>query len=354
MPASIRGIQQVGIGVGHMAAAWTWYRRYFGMDIPVFQEAAEAPLMSAYTGGTVHSRNATLAINLQGGGGMEIWQFTSRTPAGPAGPIALGDYGIFAARVKARDVAAAHRHFTEAGLDVCMPVSRDPAGRPHFFVRDPFGNTFDIVTSDSWFAAARRSVTGGVAGALIGVSDIEKARALYSEVLGYSRVIYEKEGIFDDLLGVRPEGNTRMRRVLLAPSYQGRGGFAPLFGASEIELVKVFDRIPTRIFQNRYWGDLGFIHLCFDIHGMSDLERQCRRAGFPFVVDSMNSFDMGEASGHFSYIEDPDGTLIEFVEAHRVPIMKRWNWYLDLRKRPADKPLPRWMIRAMGVNRFKE
>jgi len=32
---------------------------------------------------------------------------------------------------------------------------------------------------------------------------------------------------------------------------------------------------------------------------------------------------MGEASGHFAYVEDPDGTLIEFVETHKIPIIKK-------------------------------
>lgn len=351
MNARINGIQQVGIGVGDMATAWSWYRKYFGMDIPVFQEAAEAPLMNAFTGGAVQSRNATLAINLQGGGGMEIWQFTSRAPTAPAQPVRLGDYGMFAARIKSRDVVASHRQFAAAGLAGLTPVLNDPASRPHFFVSDPFGNRFDIVSSDSWFTRNNRHLTGGVAGCIIGVSDIDKARRLYSDVLGYSRVVYEAEGVFEDLAGARPEGNTRVRRILLAHENQGRGGFSPLFGATQIELVKVLDRFPVPAFKDRFWGDLGFIHLCFDVHGMAALEERCKSAGFPFVVDSMNSFDMGDASGHFSYIQDPDGTLIEFVETHRVPIMKKWNWYLDLRKRPIDKPLPRLLIRALGLNR---
>ncbi|MEZ4701133.1 MAG: VOC family protein [Rhodothermales bacterium] len=354
MSALICGIQQIGIGVSDMTAAFAWYRKHFGMDVRVFQEAAEAPLMKAYTGQAVQARNATLAINMQGGGGMEIWQFTSRTPTGPAAPICIGDYGIFAARIKSRDVAASHRQFVQAGLDVMSPVQPDPAGRPHFFLRDPYGNVFDIVGSDTWFTKNNRHLTGGVVGCQIGVSDIDKARTLYGDVLGYTKVVYEKEGVFDDLAAIRPEGNTRVRRVLLALEQPGRGGFGPLFGASEIELVKVFDRFPVPVFKDRYWGDLGFIHLCFDVRNMPSLEGACNQAGFPFVVDSMNSFDMGEASGQFSYVEDPDGTLIEFVEAHKVPIMKKWNWYLDLRKRPADKPLPRWMIRAMGLNRVKD
>jgi hypothetical protein len=62
---------------------------------------------------------------------------------------------------------------------------------------------------------------------------------------------------------------------------------------------------------------------------------------------------MGEAAGHFSYIEDPDGTLIEFVETHKIPILKKIGWYLDIRKRDALKPLPRWMVKSMGLNKKK-
>ena len=93
------------------------------------------------------------------------------------------------------------------------------------------------------------------------------------------------------------------------------------------------------------WGDPGFIHLCYDMHGMDQLKAFCESKGFPFTVDSKkshegNSFDMGEAAGHFSYIEDPDGTLIEFVETHKVPILKKFGWYLDLRKRDPKNPCP--------------
>ena len=38
----ISGIQQVGIGIPSVERAWAWYRKYFGMRVPVFQEAAEA------------------------------------------------------------------------------------------------------------------------------------------------------------------------------------------------------------------------------------------------------------------------------------------------------------------------
>jgi hypothetical protein len=131
-----------------------------------------------------------------------------------------------------------------------------------------------------------------------------------------------------------------------------------MFGQSMIELVQPTDRKGTKIYEGRFWGDPGFIHLCYDISGIDNLRSYCKEAGFPFSVDSMQnhggqSFDMGEAAGHFAYIEDPDGTLIEFVETHKVPIIKALGWYLDLRKRDPNKPLPAWMIKTLRFSRVK-
>jgi hypothetical protein len=63
---------------------------------------------------------------------------------------------------------------------------------------------------------------------------------------------------------------------------------------------------------------------------------------------------MGEAAGHFSYIEDPDGTLIEFVETHKVPVIKKLGWYLNLKKRNPNKALPNWMVSTLSFNRVKD
>lgn len=48
--ALISGIQQVGLGVQNVPEAWQWYRRILGFDVPVFDDKAEAPLMTPYTG----------------------------------------------------------------------------------------------------------------------------------------------------------------------------------------------------------------------------------------------------------------------------------------------------------------
>lgn len=345
----ISGIQQIGIGIPDVQAAWRWYRQHFGLDIPIFEDAAVARLMAAYTGGEPRSRHAVLAINLQGGGGFEIWQFTDREPRKPAFELRLGDFGLFSARIKCRDVAAAWQAFRAKGLDLVAPVAADPAGKKHFFVRDPYGNLFQVVSGLDWFKN-EGGLTGGLAGAMIGVSDINHSRSLYSNILGYDQLIYDQTGVFPDLQGLSG-GRQLLRRVLLRHSQPRQGGFSRLLGPSEIELVQVLDGSPRKIYENRFWGDQGFIHLCYDIIGMEALEKECRAAGFPFTVNSSNSFDMGQAAGHFAYIEDPDGTLIEFVETHRIPILKKIGWYLDLRKRRPERPLPDWMLKALRFNR---
>jgi PHP family Zn ribbon phosphoesterase len=94
MAVFISGIQQMGIGVPDVQEIWKWYRKQFGMDIKMFEEAAEAPLMIEYTGHKVQSRTATLAISMQGGGGFEIWQYTSRNTEKAAFDIQLGDLNL--------------------------------------------------------------------------------------------------------------------------------------------------------------------------------------------------------------------------------------------------------------------
>ncbi len=355
MKPIISGIQQIGVGIPHVYDAWKWYRQHFYMNIPIFDEAAEAALMLPYTGGQPRSRHAVLALNSQGGGGMEIWQYTSRTPEAAKFDVQLGDYGIFIAKVKTRDVQATFQDLKNKNANILGDISNTPEGKQHFYVQDPYANIFEVVPSEDWFRKDKQA-NGGMYGCTIGVSDIDKSRALYSDVLGYDTVVYDETGTFDDLKNLAG-GKATFRRVLLRHSQARRGSFSRMLGSGEIELVQVQGREAKPIFKDRLWGDLGFIHLCFDINGMKEMRELCAKKGFPFTVDtSANSdtFDMGEAAGHFSYIEDPDGTLIEFVETHKLPILKKINWYLDLRKRNPEKPLPNWMLKTLAFNKVKD
>jgi len=347
----IAGIQQVGIGVPNVHEGFNWYNSHFGMDIPIFEEAAEANLMLPYTGGKPHKRHAILAINLKGGGGFEIWQYTSRTPQPATFQPHLGDLGLFIAKIKSEDVKASYEFLKSKGVTMLSEISNDPKGEPHFFIKDLYGNIFEIVKGKDWFAGGTKT-TGGPVGMIIGVSDMERSVRFYSGILGYDKVLYDKEGESDDFKNL-PGGSVKCRRVLLTHSKKRTASFAQLFGSSCIELVQAFNYTPRKIFENRFWGDLGFIHLCFDIRNMQGLKEASEKAGHPFTIDGGAGFEMGEAAGHFTYIEDPDGALIEFVETKKLPILKKFGWYLDLRKRAPEKPVPAWMLRTLKFNRKK-
>lgn len=345
----------MGIGVPHVETSWAWYRKNFGVNVKIFEEAAEAPLMTRYTGGVVHSRTATLALSMDGGGGFEIWQFTSRNTEKASFDLQLGDFGMIACKIKSRDVNGTYKNMILNGVKPDTEVVKSPEGINHFFVKGPNGNVFEVVEATDWFSnTGHPSKCGGVAGSIIGVSNMDKSLKLYQDILGYDEVVFDQTDCFEDLYSFKG-GEGKFRRVLLKHSKSRKGPFAPLLGDTSIELIQALDRTDCRkIFENRFWGDWGFIHLCFDVQGMDQLQKECEDGGFPFTVDSSDTFDMGEAGGRFSYVEDPDGTWIEFVETHKVPILKKIGWYIHLKNRKPGKSLPRFILKMMGLNRVKD
>lgn len=357
MKNNIIGIQQIGIGIPDAYKAWAFYRKAFGVDVPIFEESAEANLMLPYTGGKPQSRTAVLAMNLQGGSGMEIWQYTSRTTEPASFEIQLGDLGIFITKIKSPDVAKAYETIKAKGIAILGDLNIGPDGEKYFFVKDEWNNIFQVVKSTTWFTSGKHA-TGGINGCVLGVKDVNKSFHFYKTLFGYDKVVYDVTESFSDFSALAG-GKNKCRRMLLRKSKEVSGPFSKLLGASEIELIQVIDREPKKIFEGRFWGDMGFIHLCFDVRNMNQIKAECEKAGYPFTVDSASKFengkfDMGEAAGHFSYIEDPDGTLIEFVETHKIPILKKLGWYLDVTKRHPEKTLPDWMLKALALNRKKD
>jgi catechol 2,3-dioxygenase-like lactoylglutathione lyase family enzyme len=313
MERHIAGIQQVGIGVLDVNQAFHWYKEQFGMDIIVFNDSAEAKLMTRYTGGEVHKRTAYLAVNMCGGGGFEIWQYTSRVAQPSSLPITLNSPGIAAIKMKTFNIEKSLAFMQAKKVTIFQPIKTDIKGKRHFWVKDPYDNLFQIVEDDFWFVhpSENSSYTGGVAGAVIVVSNMEASLKFYKEVLNYGEVVYDELGVFDDLQHI-PGGNGQLRRALLTQDIPVKGPFSRMLGPSYVELIETpLSASTPSIFKDRYWGDLGFIHLCYDITDMQIHENICNKFGYPLTVNSKQKFDMGQASGQFSYNEDPDGTLLE-------------------------------------------
>jgi len=323
------------------------------MDIRMFEEEAVAELMLAHTEGKPRARYAVLALNMQGGGGFEIWQHTGKKPTPIDFEIQLGDLGINIGKIKTDNVKAAHARYKESGLHLLGDVCKDPSNNDHFYLKDIYGNMWELINNEAVFMKDK-SVNGGVLGTVIGVENMEDSLKVYQEILQYDKVVYDTTSIFEDFKGI-PGGNQEFRRVLLKHSDEKQGAFSPFFGESEIELVQVINRAPKDIYAGRIWGDPGFIHLCFDINGMDTFREKVKEHGHPFTVDSaraMDTFDMGDAAGNFSYIQAPEGTLIEFVETHKIPLVKKLGWFIDFRKR-GNHPLPNWMLKMFRFKRVK-
>jgi len=348
-PPTINGIQQVGIGVKDSSLAWDWYRKAFKIDVPIFQDSAEAKLMTKYTAGKVESRHAILALNMQGGGGFEIWQYTSRIPTPPEKQIQWNDLGILAVKIRCRDIGKTYEHLQAVGGKLLGKPSLNPIGVWHFFLKDPFDNLFEIEENQSWFSK-NKDLTGGVSGVVIGVSSIEKALPVYQKNLHQSAILIDKTDKWEDFKAL-PEGDRAYHRVILQSSPIPSGAFSKLFCQNTIELIESKDSKGVKIFENRNWGDLGFIHVCFDVNHMDSLKENLKKSGFPMTVDSQNEFDMGAAAGRFAYIEDPDGTLIEMVETFKIPILEKWGWFLNLKKRKSTGPLSNLFVKLLSLNR---
>lgn len=341
---NISGIQQVGIGTVDFHATWKWMIEHFGADTRILEDDTVAERMLPYTGGKAQKRHACIAMNMQGGGGFEIWQYSERKPVPCPFEVQVGDLGIFAAKINCPDVNRFQQLHPES-----TAVATLVNGRKTCYIKDLYTNIFQLVETPNQYLNLHKP-TGGIGGVMIGVTDMAKSIRFYAEILGFDTIIYDEKGVFQDWKDL-PAGDQKYRRVLLAPAMEREGAFAEVFGPGFVELVQALDRTPRKIYEGRYWGDPGFIQLCMDVNNMNALGEFCKAKGFPFTVDSCPDgqvFDMGDASGRFTYIEDPDGTLIEFVETYKIPIVKKLGWNLDMTKRNPRRPLPRWLFRILN------
>jgi len=348
----INGIQQIGVGVDNVEKSFEWYGTILGADVCVFDDNNVATYMAPYMGGMPHKKRAIFALNLQGGSGYELWQYLDRTPSFPNEEQRLGDFGIFVAKVKSRNIQQSYDRLKTKNIQIISEIVIEPDNKKCFYIKDPWNNILKIKESGDWFQKGKTDV-GGIFGCTIGVSDIDISRKLYSDILGYDQVIFDKTGVFEDLKSL-PNGDGKFRRILLTHKDNRTGGFSPLFKSSQIELIQSLDDFkPKKLFANRFWGDIGYIHICFDIYNIKVLMNECSDAGFPFSVKSSDNFDMGDANGGWGYLEDPDGALIEFVETHKVPLIKKLKIAIDLTKRDPRKPLPNWLIKGLAFKRVK-
>lgn len=349
----IQGMQHIGVATSNMDHSLRFYRQLFGMDIPFFDSIQAAPLMDSHTRGNTITKRASMVMNLQGGCAFEVLRADSFEPVPATWQIAIGDLGITTVQMKTRSIHAMHVHARRIAGDACdETLTTTPWGAPTFYVQDPDGNRFQVLEAEDWFENNGHP-SGGVMGCTIGVSNMAKALELYADILGFDQVLFDEQGVQSDWSHL-PHGTEHYRRVRLTQSAPGSGGFGQLTGRTYIELVEALDRTGKFIFEDRIWCDLGFAHLGFDVRGMGALGKALDAKGFGFRCDTADAIGMGETKVHCTYIDDPDECWLEMIEVHKVPIIEKWGLFLDVQKRGADEPLPRWMLKALRFSRVKD
>lgn len=347
--SKIHGIQHVGVAVADMDRTLPLYRNWFGLNIPFFDGIQAAPLMQVFTNDTVISKRASMVMNLQGGSAMEVIQATSFKPKPLPSDFMLGDLGIFAVHMRTHEPLRALQSFENNSLKPVM--SKDPLGKQRFVIQDP-DQLFYIAREDHQVYAPSGSVLGGVGGLSVGVSDIEKSKHFYA-LLGFDQVLYEGQGVYDDLKGF-PGGDQDVQRVILTSSQVSKGPFGAVIGYSLIELICTPLRVGQKIFRGRIWGDVGFVHIGLDVVDMRGLAAQLAQKNIQLQCDSQAALSMGKTQVHCAYICDPDGVLIELIEVYKIPLIEKWGIFLNVHGKKAGKALPNWLIRLLRFSRIKD
>ena len=248
MSFTIHGIQHLGVGVPEHKEAWDWYIKFFGMDIPLFNDEAEAPLMTIYTKNKVISKRAAMVLNIKGGCAMEVVSPTTFKATNAKIDFQLGDLGIYIVFKKTPNVSKAFDFFKSNNANLISDIVYSPYGWETFYVKDLNGLLWGIIPANDFYTN-HNHVTGGAVGCSIGVSNLENSLSFY-KMLGYDEIIEDKTGVFQDWSNISG-GNSKYRRVLLSQKNPSGGGFTKLAGKSYIELVQdTSKRAPTKIYEN--------------------------------------------------------------------------------------------------------
>ena len=104
-----------GNRVPNVESSWAWYRKNFGVNVKIFEEARGAFNDQIYWR-EGYSRTATLALSMDGGGVLRSGNSLQEIRKKANFSIKLGDCMI-ACKIKSRDVKATHQHMKNNGVD---------------------------------------------------------------------------------------------------------------------------------------------------------------------------------------------------------------------------------------------
>jgi catechol 2,3-dioxygenase-like lactoylglutathione lyase family enzyme len=311
----ITALQHIGLGVQDAATSFEFYRKFAGFKIKLVDYLDFSNQMEPIIGDLVKMR-IIMALPSQGKGLIEIVQHVS-TPPRP-GTTRWGDIGFLATGYRTNNLAATVEYLESEGIELSVrsyPTDLNSGERwESAFLSDPDGNYVELIDTNPGNSAD--AGVGGIIQVTIGVRDMDRSLEFYNGILGYDEVLLDMSGP-DAAMGPFLENRMQQRQVILGRKVSLRSPFA-MDGGGTIRLVQVKDYPGKNLFEGRRWGDIGQMEACFEVDDVRAAVEELKSMNME-VYHPPTYMDMGTGSkGSFAYIKDPDGTLIEFVEVHRV------------------------------------
>ena len=113
-----------------------------GFDRLLVEDRAPALHMISLAGGRVREKHAQIVVNPSGGGALEFWQSVSPQPVKRSTETRVGDIGVFAVKVGAKEHDIPIRDRRHGSPDAAW----DPLGRKVRWLSDPEGNLIQQVS----------------------------------------------------------------------------------------------------------------------------------------------------------------------------------------------------------------
>ncbi|NOY69262.1 MAG: hypothetical protein GXP53_07180, partial [Deltaproteobacteria bacterium] len=162
----------------------------------------------------------------------------------------------------------------------------------------------------------KKSEIQGVVHVGLGVSDMDRSIAFYSDNLGFDRMLFSFTGHMPEMDPVT--GSAQEMKTTILERCAPVSRVASLLRPGIIKLFEVPGRKGAHIFANRRWGDIGCMEFCMDVFDLEGTINALKRKGIKPYLKPVD-VDMGSGSrGKVAYIRDPDKTIIEFVEIETV------------------------------------
>jgi len=320
----INSIQHIGIGVEDRESSFEFYGKGMGFSVPISNHTGNCsgvlPIIEKD-----ETRKVIIALNPYGGGLLEIFQYTSKKPKPPPKEIDLTYngylfYGLAVKNInKALEKVKQHNGIVICSHDYFTPLQNHNWKTAVFKDRDGIIVTMLEYPGSRVGHGSGRSKIGGVEYVAIGVSNLKQSLEFYTRILGYDEVVYVYEGTAPEWENLFGKGR-KIKRALLRRSAKPHGMFRYFLHGGMIELMEVEGNIGKHNFEGRKWGDIGFMELCFDVNNIDDVLEKVTRKGAEIAVPPYKQ-DLGlNTMATFSYIKDPDGSLIEFADVQSLPV----------------------------------